>query len=91
MTKSQPHAAEEKAPLLERIRERVDRARKAATRVLHPGSSTRESTIIHPAYVGDLAAALELVTIELAELRRELEQHTHKDSGLPPLKIGGKL
>lgn len=64
----------ETAPLLERIRERVDRARKAATRVLNSGSDTREKSIIHPAYVGDLAAALEMVTIELAALRREIEE-----------------
>jgi len=60
-------------PLLERIRERAARAKLAVTRILNKGSE-RETSIVSPAYVADLVTAIELITIELAELRRRQEE-----------------
>lgn len=70
---TQPMEPKENAPLLEQVRERADRARKAATRVLGKGSE-HETSIISPTYVGDLASAVEMLTIELAVLRGEMEE-----------------
>jgi Mg2+ and Co2+ transporter CorA len=83
MTKVGIVGAVAEAPLLERIRERVARAKLAATRVLNKGSE-RETEIISPAYVNDLATAIELITIELTEINRRLNDLEDREEKTQP-------
>jgi hypothetical protein len=77
------------AVLLKRVKERAESAKRMITTSMAGGGS-----MLSPGYAAELseglkslAAALEMVTIELSDMRRSHDQHIHKDHGLSPLRL----